>query len=44
MPYKNGINREQITLFPEAIDDYIAGLLQVYRNKTCIDHGMLLAY
>ncbi|OCZ55091.1 IS1182 family transposase, partial [Dehalobacter sp. TeCB1] len=23
MPYKNGINREQITLFPESIDDYI---------------------
>jgi transposase len=24
MPYKSGINREQITLFPETIDDYIA--------------------
>lgn len=23
MPYKSGINREQISLFPETIDEYI---------------------
>jgi len=38
MPYKSGINREQVTLFPETLDDYIAEDNEVQFIDAFVDH------
>lgn len=38
MPYKSGINREQISLFPETIDEYITGENEVQFIDAFIDN------
>lgn len=38
MPYKCGINREQVTLFPEILDDYIAEDNEVQFIDAFVDH------